>query len=63
QGDCGGPLVCKDNNADSFWLVGMTSWGKGCARAKQPRVYTFTQNFYNWILVQIDQHPDVSAFP
>ncbi|NXH01160.1 ACRO protein, partial [Loxia leucoptera] len=57
QGDIGGPLVCKDNTGDYFWLVGLASWGKGCAGAKRPGVFTSTQQFHTWIQVQMGLLP------
>ncbi|NXS13676.1 ACRO protein, partial [Neodrepanis coruscans] len=53
KGDSGGPLVCKDNHADFFWQIGVTSWSVGCARPKLPAVFSSTQYFYEWILKQV----------
>ncbi|PSN43706.1 hypothetical protein C0J52_18632 [Blattella germanica] len=43
-GDSGGPLQCDKK------LVGIVSWGFGCALAGNPGVYTDVQFYYNWIL-------------
>ncbi|XP_064512934.1 acrosin-like [Pseudopipra pipra] len=63
QGDSGGPLVCKDSKGDYFWLVGMTSWGKGCAGAKRFGIFTAIQHFHDWILIQMGLLPAVTAAP
>ena len=43
QGDSGGPLIV-DNT-----LVGIVSWGIGCAQTNYPGVYTKVQNYSAWI--------------
>ncbi|KAM3831126.1 plasma kallikrein [Vipera latastei] len=50
QGDSGGPLSCKFEN--SWYVVGITSWGEGCARPGQPGVYTNVAKLVDWILEQ-----------
>ena len=47
QGDSGGPLVCEFN--DTWYLMGVTSWGYGCAWAKQYGVYANVSNLASWL--------------
>jgi secreted trypsin-like serine protease len=44
QGDSGGPMFRRDN-AGNWIQVGITSWGIGCARPRNPGVYTEVSTF------------------
>ena len=41
QGDSGGPMIVHDNENgdDHYSVVGVVSWGIGCAQADAPGVY------------------------
>lgn len=50
-GDSGGPLLMTPNdNHEDDSLVGIVSWGRGCADEDYPGVYTRISYFYDWIV-------------
>merc|ERR1711964_25812 len=51
QGDSGGPLTFTPAGQGKPVLVGITSWGIGCA-TQQPGVYTKVTHYLDWIAKQ-----------
>lgn len=48
QGDSGGPFFTNES-PESRELIGIVSWGYGCARPNYPGVYTQVSYFIDWI--------------
>ncbi|KAG5671024.1 hypothetical protein PVAND_001242 [Polypedilum vanderplanki] len=48
QGDSGGPMV-SEGPTGSMEVVGIVSWGRGCARKSLPGIYTKITNYLDWI--------------
>ncbi|KAK0058571.1 serine protease 56 [Biomphalaria pfeifferi] len=52
-GDSGGPLFCLDRATNTWNVVGVISYGKGCAMPGIPAVFTNTAAYYSWIQLQL----------
>ncbi|XP_053173926.1 transmembrane protease serine 11D [Scomber japonicus] len=49
QGDSGGPLQCYSEDEESFYVVGVTSFGDDCGLPHRPGVYARTSRFSGWL--------------
>lgn len=57
-GDSGGPLQC--NLKDGLWyMVGLTSFGSGCAKPGFPDVFVRVSQFKSWMEEVIEQYRDI----
>ncbi|XP_074545141.1 vitamin K-dependent protein C-like [Halichoeres trimaculatus] len=52
EGDSGGPMVTLYR--DTWFLVGLVSWGEGCGREDKLGIYTKVSNYNQWIQQVMD---------
>lgn len=53
QGDSGGPLVSRSSPGSPYSLVGITSWGDGCAVPGTYGVYARVTQYMDWVAMQV----------
>jgi secreted trypsin-like serine protease len=58
QGDSGGPLIIQGSSISRDVLVGVVSWGFGCAVPAFPGVYGRVSDQLDWIKANICEHSD-----
>ena len=54
QGDSGGPLIMTNSDGE-YELIGIVSWGYGCAQAGYPGVYSKIHSRLNWFFQYIGE--------
>jgi len=50
QGDSGGPMIAYEGGGRYFSIIGIVSWGNGCALDDAPGVYARVQQELEWIM-------------
>tara|TARA_B100000795_G_scaffold72134_1_gene50820 strand:+ start:3484 stop:5211 length:1728 start_codon:yes stop_codon:yes gene_type:complete len=58
QGDSGGPLAVRSLIDNRWLLIGVTSWGYGCANVIYPGVWSRVSSVFEWI----DNNASVSQY-